>query len=58
MAELNGETPVDGSYNNHLKEVLREDDDSDDSQSNAHESVSVDPWVLLGQWLTTFLVHI
>lgn len=48
MAELNGETPVDGSYNKHLQDVLGEDDDSDDSQSNAHESVRVDPCIPFG----------
>ena len=41
MAELNGETPVEGRYIKHLEDVLGEDDDSDDGRSNTHESVRV-----------------
>lgn len=39
---LNGDTPVEGSYHDHLVEKLREDDsdyDSDSSVTNAHENV-------------------
>ena len=49
MAILNGDTPVDGSYREHFKNQLGEDEDgygSDDSCSNAHENVRKDAWVL------------
>ncbi|CAF9933087.1 MAG: hypothetical protein ALECFALPRED_005474 [Alectoria fallacina] len=41
VAILNGDTPVDGSYREHFKNQLGEDEDgygSDDSCSNAHEN--------------------
>ena len=49
VAMLNGETPVEGEYRQHLREKLREndsDDDSDYSVSNAYESVRKYVWVL------------
>ena len=51
MAILNGDTPVDGSYREHFKDLLGEDDegyDSDDSCSNAHENVRKDARILFG----------
>lgn len=41
MAELNGETPIEGSYQKHFINQLGEDDeyDSDESVSNVYESV-------------------
>ena len=48
---LNGETPVEGSYLNHVISQLDEDDDgydSDDSASNAHENVRKDTMVVFG----------
>ena len=50
MAMLNGETPVEGSYLNHVINQLDEDDDgyySDDSASNAHENVRKDILVIV-----------
>ena len=48
---LNGEAPVEGSYLSHVISQLDEDDgwDSDDSASNAHESVGEDILIYLNQ---------
>lgn len=51
MAELNGETPVEGQYGKHFRNQLRESDDdsdSDDSVSNAYEDVRTHSWSFLG----------
>ena len=51
MAMLNGETPVEGSYLSHVISQLDEDDgwDSDDSTSNAYESVGKDTLIFLNE---------
>ena len=55
---LNGETPVEGRYYENFKEKLAEDDDesdSDDSVSNAYESVRTDAQVSFGTTANNFL---
>lgn len=43
MTDLNGESPVEGSYSKHLQARLQESDDDDsDTMSNAHEDVRKD----------------
>lgn len=48
---LNGATPVDKGYDRHMRDMLRDSDDdydSDDSVSNAYESVRNNAWVSSG----------
>ena len=61
MAELNGAHPVEGTYRQHLIDQLRDsedEDENDESVSNAYESVREDAWDLLGTTADKFLVHI
>ena len=59
VAELNGETPIEGAFTDDLVNKLEQDDSDDDtdSTSNIYESVR-DVVLLPRQQLTGFLVNV